>query len=101
MDSQIDKTKKDLEKIMKKVRENLAVVLLLLIIFDLIIAVIFFAKYYVFLSPEVSSLYVPLGINKPLLNRFVQRYGEREKDFNEIWDKSYRDLFRGGEWLTE
>jgi len=99
MSLQLNKIKKDLKKVVKKFWENLLLVLIFFLILDLFIGGILFLKHYLSPSEESSYISIPLKINQVLLDRFSQRYNQKEEIFNQIWNKQYPDLFRGE--LTE
>ncbi len=88
----IFKIKKGLIKTLKKIWQNVFLLLFLFLILDLIIGVGFFLKYYS--EQEKPEDYSILRVNQDLLDNFSSEFQKREENFKNTENKTYLDLFR-------
>jgi len=93
MKTKILKFKTAAIKIAGKIWEKIGMFLVLFLILDLIIAGIFFLNHRARLSEERGP-YLSLLINKGLSQQFFSNRIERAKEFQNMPDKEFRDLFR-------
>ena len=93
MKLEIKKIKKVLNKILKKLWQNLFLILIFLLFLDLIIGGIFFWKYYLLVKKEEPQIYIPLGINQALLEKVSSGWEEREAAFKTAQKKEYPNPF--------
>ena len=91
----LKKIKSGAIKILKKLWYNLILLMLFLLILDLIFGGIFFFKYYFLAKEKEPETYIPLRINKALMENFSAEFQKREKIFNNTEKKEYPDPFQG------
>jgi len=90
----VKKIKDIIVKILKKLWQNLIVLMIFLLILDLIIGGIFFFKYYLLAKEKEPETYIPLRINNALMENFSAKFQERENNFNAAESKEYTDPFQ-------
>jgi len=81
-------------KILKKLWNNLLLLMIFFLVLDLIFGAIFFLNYYLLAKQEEAQFYMPLRVNEALIQNVSSGFRERENMFKAAEQKQYPDPFR-------
>ena len=90
----IKKVKNTVIKILKKLWQNLILLMIFFLVLDLIFGGIFFFKYYLLAKEKEPQVYIPLKINQTLMEKFSSEWQNREKIFKAAEEKEYPNPFQ-------
>ncbi len=86
--------KKIFFKILNKFWQNLFLILIALLLLDAIIGAFYFFHYSSKVEKEESGFYLPLDVNRNLIDNLLADYQKRQILFEDAKEKTYPDLFQ-------
>ena len=95
-----NKLRKTFKKILDIFWHNLALLLLLFLIIDILAGLLFFWVFFVNREAELSAIPVPTRINETLLNDFFLARQAREEIFSQALSKEHFDPFGGSVYFS-
>jgi len=95
MEINLSKSKKQAKKLFLILWENLFWILILLFLFDFVIAGLLFYSYFWQREETKIEAPPPLQVNQDLVNLFTNMWQEKQENFENVLYKSYLDPFRG------